>query len=117
MVVASGAEFNQLAKHHGCPRPNSRPHYKEELTGSFDIPDEYEVADPLEDIHFDGQTLRFSVAGHNGFWESVFASDGNSLTGNWSEWGVQSPLTFIRDAVTGATKLSSSVRTTKRASK
>ena len=79
---------------------------KGELTGSFDIPDEYEVADPLEDIHFDGQTLRFSVAGHNGFWESVFASDGNSLTGNWSEWGVQSPLTFIRDAVTVVTKLS-----------
>src|SRR5208283_5799260 len=68
-----------------------------ELMGSFDIPDQYEAGDALEDIHFEGQTLRFSIAGHNGFWEGIFSSDGSSLTGKWSEWGVLTTQNFTRD--------------------
>jgi D-alanyl-D-alanine-carboxypeptidase/D-alanyl-D-alanine-endopeptidase len=67
------------------------------LTGSFDIPDQFEAGDALEDIRFDGHTLRFSISGHNGFWEGVFANDGNSLTGGWSEWGILTPENFVRN--------------------
>jgi len=51
----------------------------------------------LEDVHFDGQTLRFKLATHNGFWEGTFSSDGNSLEGKWNEWGVATADIFTRD--------------------
>jgi CubicO group peptidase (beta-lactamase class C family) len=67
------------------------------VTGSIDIPDEFEAGDALTNIRFDGHTLRFSVAGHTGFWEGIFAVDGNSLNGKWSEEGYLTPELFIRD--------------------
>jgi hypothetical protein len=67
------------------------------VTGSIDIPDEYEVGDALKGIRFDGHTLRFSVTGHTGFWEGTFAADGNSLNGKWSEEGYLTPELFTRD--------------------
>ena len=76
------------------------------LTGSMDILDQYEVGDALEDIHFDGRTLRFSIATHNGFFEGSFSSDGNSLSGKWNEWGVATADTFTRDVPNVVAKLS-----------
>ncbi len=67
------------------------------LTGSIDLLDQYEVGDALEHVHFDGRTLRFSVATHNGFWEGNFSSDGNSFEGKWNEWGVATADIFMRD--------------------
>ncbi len=76
------------------------------LTGSIDLLDQYEVGDSLEDIHFDGQTLRFSIATHNGFWEGTFAGDGNSLTGQWSEWGAATADIFTRDVPSAVARVS-----------
>ena len=75
------------------------------LSGSMDLPDEHEMGDVLNDIHFDGTTLRFSVTGHTGYWVGALSSDGSSLKGKWNEWGVSTASTFTRDepsAVTGS---------------
>jgi CubicO group peptidase (beta-lactamase class C family) len=76
------------------------------LTGSMDLLDQYEVGVALEDLHFDGQTLRFKIATHNGFWEGILASDGNSLDGRWHEWGVVTADILARDVPSAVDKLS-----------
>ena len=76
------------------------------LTGSIDLLDQYEVGDALKEIHFDGETLRFSITGHTGFWEGTFSSDGNSLEGKWTEWGAATADIFTRDVPSAVAKLS-----------
>jgi serine-type D-Ala-D-Ala carboxypeptidase/endopeptidase len=76
------------------------------LTGSVDLLDQYEVGAALKEIHFDGETLRFTITGHTGFWEGTRSSDGNSLEGKWTEWGVATADTFTRDAPGAVAKLS-----------
>ncbi len=68
-----------------------------ELTGSIDLLDQYEVGVAFMEVNFDGHTLRFSVATHNGFWEGAYSSDGNSFEGKWTEWGVATADIFTRD--------------------
>jgi CubicO group peptidase (beta-lactamase class C family) len=88
--------------------PNVRLHLKFNaegaLTGSMDLLDQYEVGVALEDFHFDGQTLRFRIATHNGFWEGAFSSDGNSIEGRWHEWGFTSTDFFMRDVPSAVAK-------------
>ena len=76
------------------------------LTGSIDLPDEYEMGDVLKDVHFDGGTLSFSVTGHTGVWEGTLSSNGNSLVGKWTEWGVATAWAFMRDAPSAVAKVS-----------
>ncbi len=90
--------------------PNVKLHLKlnteGELAGSIDLRDAYEVGDALKDIHFDGETLRFSITGHTGFWEGTFSTDGNSLGGKWKEWGAVTADVFTRDVPTAVASLS-----------
>jgi CubicO group peptidase (beta-lactamase class C family) len=67
------------------------------LTGTFDIPDQRESGDSLEDIHFDGQTLSFAITRHyDGEWKGTLSSDGNTLTGNFVQWVGTMPMNFVR---------------------
>jgi CubicO group peptidase (beta-lactamase class C family) len=67
------------------------------LTGTFDIPDQQEAGDSLEDIHLDGHAFSFAITRHyDGEWRGTLSSDGNTLTGNFVMWIGTVPMNFVR---------------------
>lgn len=67
------------------------------LTGTFDIPDQQEAGDSLEDVHLEGRALSFAITRHyDGEWKGTVSNDGNCLTGNFVQWVGTHPMNFVR---------------------
>jgi CubicO group peptidase (beta-lactamase class C family) len=67
------------------------------LTGSADIPQQFEAGDSMEDIHLEGSSLSFAITRHyDGEWQGAVSSDGNSLTGKLVQWAGSTPMNFVR---------------------
>ena len=58
----------------------------------------------LADIHLDGQSLMFSVPSVNAIWKGTVSSEGNSLSGTWSQKGGSWFVSFVRQQFVPAAK-------------
>jgi CubicO group peptidase (beta-lactamase class C family) len=72
------------------------------LTGTADIPAQYEAGDSLEDIHLDGRAFSFAITRHyDGEWQGTVSGDGNTLTGKFVQWAGSTPMNFVRNFAPG----------------
>jgi serine-type D-Ala-D-Ala carboxypeptidase/endopeptidase len=75
------------------------------LTGTADIPTQFEADDSLEDIHLDGASLSFAITRHyDGEWIGTVSDGGNTLTGNFVQWAGSRPMNFVRDLAPAVNK-------------
>jgi CubicO group peptidase (beta-lactamase class C family) len=56
------------------------------------------------DVHLEGQTLSFNVPSVNATWKGTVSSDGNTLSGPWTQTGVSWFVTFVRQQFIPAAK-------------
>ncbi len=68
------------------------------LSGTLDSPDQGAIGIPCTNVHLTGQSLIFTVPTVQGSWQGTVSSDGNTLSGAWTQ-GNPLPLNFTRDTL------------------
>jgi len=63
--------------------------------------DEYDIDTgglriPVNDVTFDGSTLKFPMTGHGGNYVGKISADGNTIVGGWKDDNQSQPITFTR---------------------